>query len=315
MAKRSRPRKVRRKTSATSESDQCILAKPLTSADVSDLILHDGPPHDRDSVREYVELEAQGERVTHAECLKREVVLRTEHQVWDVTTDKDRYWVVTSPTNLYSHAHFPSADYALSFHVGLWLRTLSRKPKRGGGDEQEHRTAASWRRLQQATEALDAAREAEDFQAVGMRCRECLLQLARDLASIVVIDPGAEAPKRGDFIAWTHAIAGAATRDGSAEELRTHLRTLAKTTWQYVNWLTHARGATYRDADVAVDSSDQVVSLFGAAVIRQERGIPNRCPRCASYQLDSVYRPDREGPDTYVTVCRHCGWEASESAH
>lgn len=36
--------------------------------------------------------------------------------------DDGRWWVITNPTNLYSHYEFPSADYTLSFHIGVVAR-------------------------------------------------------------------------------------------------------------------------------------------------------------------------------------------------
>lgn len=277
---------------------------------MSPLVVHDEPSHEFEDVRRYVELEARGHRVKHAECLKREILFGREHQVWDVVTSRDRFWVVTGPTNLYSHRHFPSADYALSFHVGLTMRVASRERKMTG-DEEEQRSAAAWRRWQQASSQLDEAKEAEDFQAVGMRCRECLLEMIRSLADDSMVPAGQETPKRSDFNGWTALVAADVAPGSSAEELRLHLRTLAKTAWQYVNWLTHATNATRFDAHVAVESTAHVLSSFGTAVVRKERGIPDRCPSCGSYQLDSVYQPESEAEDPYVTVCRQCRWTPS----
>jgi hypothetical protein len=45
-----------------------------------------------------------------------------QHAIWDVHTNKDRWWVITDPTNLYSQEQFPNMNYALTFHVGLCLR-------------------------------------------------------------------------------------------------------------------------------------------------------------------------------------------------
>ena len=39
-----------------------------------------------------------------------------------------------------------------------------------------------WRRWEQAAESYDTGEEAEDFQSVGMRSRETLIQLVRRLA-------------------------------------------------------------------------------------------------------------------------------------
>ena len=41
---------------------------------------------------------------------------------------------------------------------------------------QKARLTPVWRRWEQAAETLEMAEEAEDFQAVGVKCRECLIQ-------------------------------------------------------------------------------------------------------------------------------------------
>tara|TARA_R110000782_G_scaffold40150_9_gene92818 strand:+ start:142 stop:342 length:201 start_codon:yes stop_codon:yes gene_type:complete len=38
--------------------------------------------------------------------------------LWDVTTDKNRWWVITNSTNFHSQKHFPSLGYTPSFHLG-----------------------------------------------------------------------------------------------------------------------------------------------------------------------------------------------------
>jgi hypothetical protein len=42
--------------------------------------------------------------------VKEEIVLGELYEVWDVTTDKDRWWVITDMTNLYSQRHFRRLD-------------------------------------------------------------------------------------------------------------------------------------------------------------------------------------------------------------
>jgi hypothetical protein len=133
------------------------------------------------AVSDYVESQARGEKVLHAEKVKSEHLLGRDHHCWDVHTNKDRYWVITSPSNLYSQRYFPSLDFAFSFHIGVTARIMTRS--RGASDDaQKARLTAVWRRWEQAAETLDMAEEAEDFQAVGMKCRECLIQLVRSLA-------------------------------------------------------------------------------------------------------------------------------------
>ena len=50
----------------------------------------------------YVEGQAPDEEVQHVERVKREIVLGDVHEIWDVTTDKDRWWAV-SYTHLRAH--------------------------------------------------------------------------------------------------------------------------------------------------------------------------------------------------------------------
>jgi hypothetical protein len=60
--------------------------------------------------------------VEFAQKIYSENVLDHRHDVWDVHTNVDRWWVITNPTNLYSQAQFPNMDLAVTFHIGLCLR-------------------------------------------------------------------------------------------------------------------------------------------------------------------------------------------------
>ncbi len=81
--------------------------------------------------------------------VKTEYVMGTAYEIWDVTTDKDRWWVITNLTNLYSQQHFPSLDYTLSFHIGLMMRLRSRD---GGGSDDPDPFDEVMRRQEQALE-------------------------------------------------------------------------------------------------------------------------------------------------------------------
>jgi hypothetical protein len=87
----------------------------------------DRDPHSEHDIASYVEGQASDETVQHVERVKREVVLGDVYDIWDVTTDKDRWWVITNLTNLYSQKYFPSLDYTISFHIGLMARLRSRQ--------------------------------------------------------------------------------------------------------------------------------------------------------------------------------------------
>lgn len=67
--------------------------------------------HLEQDIANYVEGQAPDEIVQNAEKVKQEIVLGDTYEIWDVITDKNRWWVITNLTNLYSQKHFPSLDY------------------------------------------------------------------------------------------------------------------------------------------------------------------------------------------------------------
>lgn len=287
--------------------DDCVIPSPVEPEALERYLLKQSPYDGSEEIRSYVESQSPKEQVTYLERIADERVLGSDHEIWDVHTTGERYWVITHPTNLYSQRLFPSADYTLTFHVGLMARLASRQ--RGGADEeQRNRLASAWRRWTQAAQALDEAHEAEEFQAVGMRCRECLLDLARSIAEESMVPPGREAPKSGDFIHWSELIADALISGPSAREVRSYLKTIAKSAWQLVSWLTHASNAVRFDGEMAVEATHSAVVAFAAAVIRFEHGVPSRCPQCNSYKIATRYLAEIESDGVYACVCETCGW-------
>ena len=123
-----------------------------------------------------------------------------------------------------------------------------------------------------------------------------------------MVPDGEAPPKKGDFIHWTERIADAIARGASSARVRSHLKSTAKSTWELVSWLTHESGATRMDGTLAVAAVAHVLSSFGMALVRHERGEPDQCPTCGSYRLTSYEDPDTAGA-VYVTLCEACGWE------
>jgi len=109
----------------TGETDECITPQHPIPAEKLARYSVERDLHSEQDITNYVEGQARDEIVQHAERVKQEVVLGDTYEIWDVTTDKDRWWVITNLTNLYSQKHFPSLDYTLSFHIGLMMRLRS----------------------------------------------------------------------------------------------------------------------------------------------------------------------------------------------
>jgi hypothetical protein len=68
-------------------------------------------------VTEYMRSQAPELTVQLVQKVYSENVLHVRHDVWDVHTDVDRWWVITEPMNLYAQDQFPNMDLALTFHM------------------------------------------------------------------------------------------------------------------------------------------------------------------------------------------------------
>ncbi len=216
--------------------------------------------------------------------------------------------VVGPPTNLYTQDHFKSMDEILSFHIGLMQRVFARQATRAP-DTPEPRLERTRRQWEQAAEAEVAADEAEDFQAVGMKCRETLLSFVQGIGTEAILSERVEAPKASDFVHWAEHIADAVAAGSSQADLRGYLKAMAKATWKYANWLTHAKNATRPDAQMAVQAVAHFLSLFESALERAEAGLPERCPNCGSYRIGT--HDDFDWDKQTVTrerICEACEW-------
>jgi hypothetical protein len=290
---------------------ECTIPPAIPTTALSDLLFK--RDHDAEqAIRRYVESQSErdGDRVVHAERVNTEYAVGRKFDAWDVRTTLDRWWVITSPTNLYSQELFPSLDYTISFHVGVTARMMSMRTS-GVERVEELMLASAWRKWEQAGEALDEAEEAEDFQAVGMRCRESLIAMVRKLATADMVPSGFDAPKRSDVVGWCARIAEHIAHGGSAEFVRGYLKATSKAGWQLVQWLTHTSDATQADAVMALETTQHILATFSTAMFRHLHGIPDRCPSCGSYRIGLRQHPaHRDG----VPGCHACEWVGADTA-
>jgi hypothetical protein len=257
---------------------------------------------------DYLADQARDETIEQLEKVASESVYGHRHDVWDVHTNKERWWIITNPTNLYSQQQFPSMDSAISFHIGLMARVISRSAY-AIPEEESQRFANAWRRWQQAGKAFEDADEAEEFQAVGMRCRESLIAFVEETAKIATLPESVAAPKASDYVNWSSLIADTIAPGASADRRRGYLKATAKATWELVNWLTHASNATRLDAQFALDATGYTLSSFALSTMRFERGVPERCPQCGSYKIVTDHPHSEADEKLEVTLCTVCGWE------
>ena len=249
---------------------------------------------ERDEIRVYVESQAH-EEVVHLEKVASELVGPVHHDIWDVHCQGSRWWVVTSPMNLYDQRHFLSRDVVLTFHIGLMLRVeYAQEREVPVNPGAATLLPGSWRRWQQAFETFETGNEAEAFQSVGVRLRECLVSFARETRNKNLVPTGQTQPKAADFKGWAELLANGLAVGEAASNLRSYLKKLAVETWDYVNWLTHAKNAVRMDAEIGLKSVEHLLGTFTAARLRAAATV-RRCESCGSYQI-------------VAGVCRQCEW-------
>ena len=202
------------------DDDEHVIPPPPIPADQLKRYSEERDPDSEQDIAHYVELEASDEHVQHVEKIKTELVLGDKYDIWDVTTDKHRWWVITSPTNLYLQRDFPSLDYTLSFHVGLMMRMRSRERP----SDEPTPFDEVFRRQQQAHARLDAAVEVEDLQAVGMMLREGLLSLLGAARRRIELPAEVERPQDSNFIAWSALLMDQLLPGKSNKELRSYMK-------------------------------------------------------------------------------------------
>lgn len=267
---------------------------------------------ERSAILEYMASQAGDETVRLAQKLYTERLASIVHNVWDVHTDKGRWWVITNPTNLYSQEQFPDMDLALTFHVGLCLR-IPRSDQPGLDDLGLEPFTACARGLDDAREALVRAEEVEDFQAIGNRTRDTLIALVQAAQGVVASEIPGPHPKGSDVRAWSNALADLLFPGESNDKRRGLAKAAANEAWTFTNWLTHARAATASDAESAVEVTALAVNIFTTAFIRRLRRVPERCPECGSQKLSPERASDPDDPDsTYERpACGRCAWRGS----
>jgi len=217
------------------------------------------------------------------------------HDIWDVHCSGSRWWAISNSLNYYSQEDFTSRDVALTFHVGLMVRIASREDvpitEEGAG-----LLPRAWRLWEQAVESLDGGREAEDFQAVGVRLREAMVSYAVEVADAALIPEGEAVPKAADVVGWTNLLIADQAEGSSSKQLRSYATKLARETWEYVNWLTHAKNAISYDAHIGVAVVSHFLSIITAICLRAATAASRRCDSCGSYRL-------------VAGACLRCGWE------
>jgi hypothetical protein len=263
--------------------------------------------HEVRAIRDYVNGQSPpDDQAGLVQSVRGQRILGRTHEVFDVHCSKTRWWVITDPMNLYLQTDFPEAEQALIFHIGLGAFLAERSRAELPIEDEEHVTAP-WRRYRDALEVMNEAGEAEDFQSVGIKCRDALIALGKLYQSADWIGELSEPPKVADFKGWGAIYAERLSKD----RVRNYVKALVEKTWDLTVALQHNSNATPFDADLVLEATAHLISTLGRLVRRHLDGEPERCPRCESYRLDEDIEHDDERRGFEVSmVCAACGWRS-----
>jgi hypothetical protein len=301
-------RKKRPRNPIQPSPDGCVVPDhPLPPEEVGRYSAERDPDAEQD-IANYVRIEAQDETVQHVERVKTIYVLGDAYEIWDVTTDKDRWWVISNLTNLYSQKHFPSLDYTILFHIGLMMRIRSRPKGADSSDPQPFDEV--YRRQEQAKERHDRAIEAEDYQSVGMHLRECLLSLISVMRRRVQLPSDVERPRDSDFKGWVGILMDHLCPGGKNKELRHYLKVTSENTWQLVNWLTHDRDASDTASLISIEGCDTLVGHYIQMLMRDQNDKNHTCPLCLSRNIRTHFDISIEPDGAYYDTCGSCDWSS-----
>lgn len=261
------------------------------------------------SITEYVEWQAPDLTVTFCQKVYSESVLNHQHDVWDVHTTKDRWWVITNPTNLYSQGTFPNMDLAVTFHIGLMLR-VPRSERPSIAEAGIEPFVKAFEAVSAAHDALGQAHKVPDYQTVGVRCREALLAFVAIAQISLPWEKEEIEAKKADFKAWVEHVCSVVLAGDSNKYRRQLFKTQADAAWTFVNWLTHSNSSNWHDAEAGVQTTEAAISLCTNAATLYLRQVPNECPKCNDHRLTPLRAVNPNDPNEIWErpFCTQCEW-------
>lgn len=269
------------------------------------------PEVERRAIEQYVDSQSpEGDSVVLVQKVGSRRIIGRTFELYDVHCESSRWWVVTDPTNLYAQSDFPDVEQAFIFHLGLGMYMAEKSRGELDGPEGSFISGA-WRRYKQALTAMESAQEAEDYQAIGIVCRQALLALVNDHAKADWLELDDSPPKQADFKAWIVLIANSL----STGRMRSYTTSMGEKTWDLTVWLQHFSDASPWDAELVIEATQHLLTVVSRLVHRREHGEIARCPRCGSYRLEPSSEVVEE-PEPGIQekeICAACGWEGDSS--
>ena len=274
-----------------------------------------------EEVQEYVEWQCQNKcKVLSAKTEQSFDDLGVKVNVWNVKTDTEGdWWVVEGeqiPMNLYPQsAYYFSADEVYSFHIGITERM---KSTNSGYEPSEYIKAVSggteitpliFRKLNSIASLIDTAKEVEDFQAIGVQCREILIELGNAIYESEMSGEG-EQPQASNFKKKAELFIQFHLCGSQNAEYRSMIKKITEATWDYACKLTHSRTTSYYEASTCVSLIISLVSTyFNVQSKANDILAEHECCNCRSKQLKITHYKcnDSDEVTDLLVKCDECG--------
>ncbi|NYS21826.1 hypothetical protein HFP47_01870 [Leuconostoc sp. DB-1] len=263
-----------------------------------------------EDVTKYVELESQNKcKVLSAKPEYKFNDLGMEVCVWNVKTDNDGdWWVVEGdevPMNLYSQsAYYFGADEAYSFHMGLMKRMRVEQEKFSSEDFVRGVTLGTdiapqlFRKLKNVAQLIDSAHEVEDFQSIGVQCREILIELGNYIYVPDMATNG-EQPQKSNFKQKVELFLQFYLKGSENSDYRSMIKKLTESTWEYACKITHSSKATFYEASSCVMMCTSLIGVCENILQKIYDPVSQyECSSCKSKRL--VIDSDESNEDSIV---------------
>ena len=270
-----------------------------------------------EDVKNYVEWQSQGKcTVLSAKTEQHFDDLGVDVYVWNVKTDTDGdWWVVegdTVPMNLYSQsAYYFGADEVYSYHMGLMQRMSAAQDEYNPEDFVNGVTLDAeiapqlFRKLKSVAALIDTAKEIEDFQAIGVQCRETLIELGNHIYNPMMAGSG-EQPQASNFKRKSELFIQFYLKGSENSDYRNIIKKLTEATWDYANKITHSRSATYYEVSTCVTLCISLVGVYENILQKVFDPLSQyHCSICQSKKL-SIVGDDSDEDGIVQKLYLHC---------
>jgi hypothetical protein len=211
--------------------------------------------------------------------------------------------------NLYTqNGYYFAADEAYSFHMGITQRLSQRHQ-----NEFKHiidevpldidQVKSISRKLRMASEKLSFDLEPEEFQSIGLICRESLVDLSKEFCKRNPEIIKEKELKSSDFKGVANEFINLYISGKNNSDLRNYSRKMVESAWSYNSIVVHSQNKTYPDVKIALLFTSAVVSLFENLFLKYI-GFDDeiKCSECGSKQLEFFDNDNGE----LVLQCQSC---------